>query len=163
MKTVKDSIIGHKISNIRYSEVNDKVGVFYFDGFHVFDHGINITMENGYQWHINWSDEEFFELGSGEFLVNKHLSSEIVKIWDATDQWRLLLDFPIKQVEFTYVDEHNLIFASCCLTFANDQKVVISIGPEMATDQNLPTPFEYDFGGEIYVFFDEKLISRAVV
>jgi hypothetical protein len=161
MNDLAPSIIGFKIHQILYSEVNHHQGTFYYSGFHTFDHGINIQMESGYWWHWNWNEDEYFELAEGKYLKNNYIDEKQVKIWDATEEWTNYLGLTITDVQIEYIDDEQLIPSACILHFENQETISIMIGLELNTDGTFPVPFEIDFTGELYVIFDKTLQERA--
>ena len=112
MNSLIEKIKGRKLKQIFYSEVNNHDRKICFDEFHVFDHGVNFQMDNGFNWHLNWKNEEYFELGEGRFFKNEYLSDDEVKIWNCTREWEDYLNIEIIEFKVNYIDVAQLILSS---------------------------------------------------
>ncbi|MEK6482597.1 hypothetical protein WJR50_34035 [Catalinimonas sp. 4WD22] len=160
MEEIKIKVIGHKIQKVVYSEVNDHDGKFYYDGFDILDHGINVQMENGYWWNLCWKDEEYFEFGEGRYDHNQYLNSDEIKSWEATERWNEVLSFIVTDFSINFIDEAEFIPAQVSIVFDNGRRITIMIAEALNLDESIPTPLEYEFGGKIYVFHNEDLLKE---
>ena len=160
MNSFEKKIIGHKVSKVIYSEVNDHNSEFYFDGFDSFDHSINIQMENGFWWNLGWKSQEYFELGQGHFTGNKHIPKNEIKSWDATGRWNKILNSKVSDVKLYYIDEANHIIHKIKIKFENKEVLNIIIAQDLENNGRISYPLEYDFGGVIYVFHKQELITE---
>ncbi|KAB1159995.1 hypothetical protein F7018_06690 [Tenacibaculum aiptasiae] len=158
MKEIKENIVGQKIVKVVYSEVNDHEGSFYFDGFDTFDHAINIQMENGYCWNLGWKNDEYFEFDEGFFKKNKYIKEEEIITWEATNRWIKVLNSKVSDFNAIYIDEAGLIIKRIIIDFENKEKVNILISSALNQTKTIPSPLDYEFGGEIYVIHEESLL-----
>jgi hypothetical protein len=156
---IENNILDRKITKVIYSEINHHNGKFYFNGFDTFDHSINIQMENEYWWNLSWKDDEYFEFGEGYFDGNKHIEQSEIKSWESTERWKKVLNSKVSEFKTEYIDDAELIINKIILEFENGEIVNILIAPELNENGMISHPLEYDFGGEIYVFYDEKLLK----
>lgn len=161
MKNIKTDIIGKKIKSVFYSEINHTNGQFYFEGFDTFDHNLNVEMENGVWWNLSWKNEEYFEFGIDKYDYNDYLNNDKIKSWDATERWEAVLDSAIINFRIAFIDEAGSIPSTIEIEFQNKKKIKICIAEELNLDKSIPFPFEYNFGGEIYVFHDERLLNQV--
>lgn len=161
MDDLKESIIGYKIKKVFYSEFNNPLGKIYFKGFDVFDYGINFEMENGFCWHFYWKEEEFFEINKDRYYNNKLTNKNDVTIFDASERWKNVLDKNISHFNIIYFDEAKLFPSRINLRFENEKEVVILVNEELNLDETIPYPIQYLLNGEIYVFFNLKLLINS--
>ncbi len=159
LSKIKENCIGQRIKKVAYSEVNNPESDFYFRGFHAFDYGILITMENGYQWHISWKNDHFFGIEEGMYSYNQAFENTI-KNWDATQEWESFLDQEIIDIKIQSEDPKRQIFSEGTISFVNGERITILIGEELNIDNTIPKPLKYQKNGEIYVFFDQHLLSK---
>ena len=110
---------------------------------------------------LNWKNEEYFELGEGRFFKNEYLSDDEVKIWNCTREWEDYLNIEIIEFKVNYIDVAQLILSSFELKFKNNKIVTIIIGKELNLGGTIPIPLEFDFSGEIYVFFNQELYENV--
>lgn len=158
VKYLQEQIIGHRIEQVFYGEINNQDGKFYFNGFHTFDFGVNFKMSNGFWWYLGWSESDCFEIGKGEKLYPKGFDKNDVKVWEATAEWRRYLSLKIKNITIDYIEDTDYSLPSLIhLTFENNAKIKICVAEELNLDGSLPTPFKFSISGEVYVFFDINL------
>lgn len=160
MNEIEKHIVGQRIEKVIYSEVNHQSGKFYFDGFDVFDHGLNVKMENGYWWNLCWKGEEYFEFGEGRHDHSNQFSTNEIKLFDATKRWNKVLNQVVEDFKIKFIDEAKFIPAQVEIKFESGKQIAILIAEELNLDESIPHPFEYEFGGEIYVFHDEGLLKE---
>ena len=156
---IENNILSRKITKVIYSEVNHHDGKFYFNGFDTFDYSINIQMDNQYWWNLSWKDDEYFEFGEGFYERNKHIDLSQIKSWESTERWRKVLNSKVSELKFEYVDDAELIIKRITLDFENGEIITILIAHELNDNGIISHPLEYDFAGEIYVFYKEKLMN----
>ena len=161
MEEIFKKVLGQKIKKIIYSEVNHHEGKFYFNGFDTFDHAINVQMKSGYWWNLGWKDQDYFEIGKGYFKQNIHLNHNEIIFWEATDRWSEVINSTITDFKITYIDDAKFIPSKIKINFENEKKITILITEELKTDRLIPYPFDYEFGGEIYVIHNEKLLNES--
>lgn len=154
----KQNILGSRIAEVRYSELNDPEGQWQFDGFDTIDCGIHIRMSNDIWWNFRWTDDEIFELDEGMEQPTT-LGTGQVKTWDVTDQWRRYLKNVVKDVEISYVEEEAGLVERCTIVFDNDHRVTLLVAEELTPGEPLPSSLEYDMGGHLYVFHDQRLLN----
>jgi hypothetical protein len=159
--SLEDNIIDKKIKSVFYSEVNHPNGQFYFEGFDTFDHNLNVEMEDGTWWNLSWKNEEYFEVGTGKYEHSDYLANEKIKSWDAKERWKTVLDSIITNFRIAFIDKAGHIPSTIEIEFQSEKKIKICIAEELNLDGSIPTPLEYDFGGEIYVFNDQKFVERG--
>ena len=160
MDNIGKKIIGRKIKEVIYSEVNHQNGKFYFNGFDVFDHGLNVQMDNGYWWNLCWREEEYFEFGEGKHDHTKQFAINEIKLFDATARWKNVLNQAVDDFQVSFIDDAEFIPARIEIKFENGQQITILIAEELNLDESIPYPLEYKFAGEIYVFHDRTLLKE---
>lgn len=153
----KHNIIGSRIAEVRYSELNDPEGQWEFDGFDTVDCGIHIRMDNDTWWNFRWTDDEVFELDEG---MNQPMQLGIgaVKTWDVTDRWKRYRDQPVRDLEISYVDEEAGLVDRCTIVFDDDKRVTLLVAEELTPGEAQPASVEYDMGGHLYVFNSPRLL-----
>lgn len=154
----KQNIIGARIAEVRYSELNEPEGRWQFDGFDTVDCGIHIRMDNGTWWNFRWTDAEIFELDEG---LNQptSLGTGDVKTWDVTDRWKPHRDHAVSDLEINYVDEDAGLVDRCTIVFEDGHRVTLMVAEELTPGDLRPTSVDYDMGGHLYVFHDQPLLG----
>lgn len=155
----KQNIIGARISEVRYSELNDPDGQWSFDGFDTIDCGVQLLMSNGTWWNFRWTDDEIFELFEGLDQPTS-LGTGNVKTWNVSDRWRQHREHPVRDLEISYVDKDAGLVDRCTIVFDNDQRVTLLVTEELNPGDKRPTSLEYDMGGHLYVFHDQRLLRE---
>jgi len=160
MKRILSDISGKKIKAVYYSEVNCHDRKIFHDGFDSFDFGINLEMTDNSLWNLSWSDNEYFEVQKGKKTHNTYLPNKDVKTVDATERWRNIINLSIDKIDFSFIDEHELIPSGIKILFEDNKEINILIGEALNKNETIPTPLEFDLGGEIYVFHDQNLLKK---
>ena len=155
----KGRIIGARIAEVRYSELNDPEGQWCFDGFDSIDLGIHIRMSDGAWWSFLWTEDEIFELVEG-MEQPTFWDKESVKTWDASDQWTRYAGHAVRDVEISYVDEDAGLVDRCIIVFDNDLRVTLLVAEELTPGEPRPSSVEYDMGGHLYIIHDQQLLHE---
>lgn len=159
---IKENCIGDKIAEIVYGELNHHDGIFYHKGFDTFDYSINIKMQSGYWWNLSWKDNQYFEIGEGKYMNNKFLKLEEIKLWDATERWKSVIGKELIDLNFKFIDEAQFITSEVQIIFEQGEQKNILVGEELNIDGSIPSPLDYKFNGNIYVFHDRSLYDYVI-
>lgn len=160
-QTIKENIVGHRITEVSYLELNHPEQPLFFDGFDCFDLGIEIEFSNGFKWHIGWKDNDRPEIGTGEYHSEKYYSG--YKKVNATTRWSSFTDKVIKDFELIYVCKEWNLPAQCIIHFDNSESIPIIIGEELNLDGSIPIPIKYASCSEFYVFHSMSLPKTELI
>jgi|GEM_PF-4592564 len=152
-------VIGNCIQEVRYSEVNNRNGPFYFDGFDVVDCGVWFRMDNGHVWSFRWTDDEIFELVAGAKEHAEILEDDKVKTWDASAQWTRYRDQPVQAVRISFFDEAAGLVERCVIAFEDGSEVSLVITEGLGPNEVRPVSSAYAMGGSLYVIYDQRLLE----
>lgn len=147
-------LLNRKIKAVHYYHINNLDHAFFYRGFHCFDLGINIQLDNDESIHIGWSVKERIELSFSKYQPEKNYEDYLTK--DATQEWSEYIEREITDIKITYISRDWNIPEICTLQFDNGAFVKIVLSEYKVHPAQLPVQMEHTACASIYVFLNQE-------